>query len=803
MSWLESLRAWLVARWRALAIGGGVMVIGVIAFHVLRRRAGFWTIDDSAITYSAAFELTDHHSVAPYVEGPPIESYSNPLLFFVTALLRWIAPYDPIATHIYVEAIVFGTMLLLVWLILRMLANDAIAVIGALAFGAVELATPASWIWYGSGLENVWVSAGLVALVWLCVRTARGRPLGPGWGAIGAAVALLRPEAPVYVAAFYVALVTLAKPADQPWRAHLRRVALMAAVTATLFIAFLVWRRLAYHAWVPNTYYAKVPGHGGLKDHFVHEVLGGVLGYHRAAMFAASAIALMMFEATERVGQILFVMLLAALVMPLVGGADWMGELRFGTPFLAVAHLAWAALLAVCLMRARRASAMFTAVAVACVGLLLRWDGVPAQPPQLSTVTTGLVAELWGARRWEAQMRLGLPYPVVLDPDVGGALFVGGMQLVDNAMLADYQTARMRHDDNRQPVDAGLVTQYELAERTPDLVNDNPAWPVNMAVVQKDYRRGADGIWTRKDLVEVPVPADAPLLLSDSSVRVYLSPDTVTTAAPGALVRIEVFVTWSQVPDRSATLVAKLLGDRDELTLAPYQPDEHGSERRAFLLGAPAKRGSYEVQLSLVRAGLPAFPAIAIPIDVVDSVEAERRATVLARSGAPLDGARRVAWLREQRVPRVSLADYREWFNELRTDDQKRSKMLGAVLRALRDNAELADLRGVTDGISAAEGIAIDRVLTTCPAGADSQRALCLGHRIDSLRRLGYIGVLDRVPLIAKELTELHHRSVTWPTYERYRALVGIVLAAPWNLDAQRDLLHVRAQITDNNFPPL
>ncbi|HSN26016.1 MAG TPA: hypothetical protein VLT45_07015, partial [Kofleriaceae bacterium] len=207
MSSLEPVRGWFVARARSLAFGAAIVAIGILAFHLLRRSAGFWTIDDSAITYSAAFELVDHHSLAPYVEGVPIESYSNPLLFFVTAAIKLVAPFDPIATHIYLEAIVFGVLLLLVWLVLRALANDAVAIVGTLAFGAVELATPATWVWYGSGLENVWVSAGLVALVWLSVRTARGTPLAPGWGVLAGAVALLRPEAPVYVAAFYVTLV--------------------------------------------------------------------------------------------------------------------------------------------------------------------------------------------------------------------------------------------------------------------------------------------------------------------------------------------------------------------------------------------------------------------------------------------------------------------------------------------------------------------------------------------------------------------------------------------------------------------
>lgn len=800
---LASARAWLVKRARALVIGAGVLAIGILAFHLLRARAAFWTIDDSAITYSAAFDLVDHHSLGAYVEGPPIESYSNPLLFFTTAALKLVAPFDPVATHVYLEAIVFGVLLLLVWLVLRLLANEAIAVIGALAFGAVELATPATWLWYGSGLENVWVSAGIVALVWLAVRTASGVPLAPGWGVLAGLVALLRPEAPVYVAAFYLSLVAFARPTDVPWRAHVRRVAVAAAITAALFLLFLTWRRCAYHQWLPNTYFAKVPGHGSLKDHFVTEILGGLFGYHRAALFGACAIGLMLRDPTERIGQILFVMLIASMAMPLVGGSDWMGELRFGTPFIAVAHLAWACLFAVSLARARTPSTIFTALAVAIVGLLLKWDSVRVQPPQLNHVTTGLLADTWGARRWEAQERLGLPYPVVLDPDIGGALLVGSMQVVDNAALADYQMAHMGHD-SQSARDFRLVVQYEMAERRPDLVCDNPNWPIDMNRVLSAYHGSNGGVWTRDDLVDSTVPADAKPLLSDGVVGVSLSPDTVQTAAPGALVRVEVYVTWSQGLQHGTVLRASAPNDVDEIPLVEGRtPDEHGSERRAFLLGMPQKPGSYSVDVTLVRPGLPALHGVSIPFDVVDADTADRRAAALAQAGTPLEAARRVAWLREQQVPRLSTVAFHAWQKTLRDGDQLHSKAVGAAVRALRRNAELADLRGVGPGIRAAELVAIKRVLATCAPGSDAARALCLGHAIDELRRLGYLGVLDRVGSIASELETLRQLAATWPAEQRYQTLVGIVLAKPSDLDAQNALVEARAALRNATFPPL
>src|SRR5688572_935957 len=77
----------LVKHRRALATALAVFAAAAVAFRWARHSAGFWSIDDAAITYAAAFELADHGSLAAYVEGTPVESYSNPLVFFVVAAL--------------------------------------------------------------------------------------------------------------------------------------------------------------------------------------------------------------------------------------------------------------------------------------------------------------------------------------------------------------------------------------------------------------------------------------------------------------------------------------------------------------------------------------------------------------------------------------------------------------------------------------------------------------------------------------------------------------------------------------------
>src|ERR1700733_4038964 len=132
---------------RGLSIGVAVFVIAAIAFRWARRSAGFWTIDDAGITYAAAFEWVDHGSLAAYVEGTPVESYSNPLVFFVVALLRSLRLFDPITTPLRLEMVLFALMVVLVWLLVRRVTGEIAAVIAAGLFTTAQLSSIPPWIW--------------------------------------------------------------------------------------------------------------------------------------------------------------------------------------------------------------------------------------------------------------------------------------------------------------------------------------------------------------------------------------------------------------------------------------------------------------------------------------------------------------------------------------------------------------------------------------------------------------------------------------------------------------------------------
>ena len=816
VSWLQRTRDSAVQKLqraradrRSLALGVTLFVAAAVAFRWAHSAAAYWGIDDAAITYAASFELADHGSLAPYLGGTPVESYSNPLLFFVVAGLRLFGAFDPVTTHLVLEMLVFALMVTMVWSLLRAHTGELAAVVGAVAFAALELVTPATWIWYGSGLENVWVSAGLVALLWICARTARGVALAPAWGAVAFLVAITRPEAPVYVAAFYGALLVFSRAAELPRKTHAGRVASALAVTAVLYLAFLCWRRIGYGDWLPNTYYAKLHGKRELAKNLREYVVGGILPYCRAGLFASSVLALLVVPKIERLALAILVFVVASLALPITAGADWMGEHRFATSFLAMCHLSYGALVAVCASgltqmprRTWRLAQVLAIVAVLAVPALLAYDPLAIRDDiALNEVTIGRVAQLQGGQRWEHQMRLGMPYAVVLMPDAGGSLLVGGMQLVDNGYLTDFQMARIGRNYQRA-ADMRVLNQYEHAERRPDLVDDNRNFPLDHSYLGTRYLAGEGRHAARRDLVEVAqLDAGARPLFDDGHVRVYLSDETVRTAAPGALVRCELIVAWTDVvPDATTLIRGSLAGDRDELSLRPYEPVPNRIERRALLLGAPDHPGSFDVTIEIVRAGKPVFSGRAFTLDVTDDEHAHARAaSEIVHDAVPDRAARRIAWLGEQLVPRLSMTAFRAVMADLELRHEEHPAEAGAEVLQLRWTARLATREHLPEAIRAAERVAAQGLFGTCPAADRARlpgRVLCLGRVVDRLRRLGYLDALSLAPEIARELHDARPHVDEMTSPQRYQALVGLTLAIPSDIGLQRALLFARRQLS-------
>lgn len=122
----------------------------------------------------------------------------------------------------------------------------------------LTLATSRSFVaWCTGGLETMFFTL-LVLLAFLrFVREHEGREEAPvGSALLFAAATLTRPEGALFAAVAGSALVLECLRG----RRSLRAVTLFAVPYATVVGAHLLWRHATYGFWLPNSFYAKVPG---------------------------------------------------------------------------------------------------------------------------------------------------------------------------------------------------------------------------------------------------------------------------------------------------------------------------------------------------------------------------------------------------------------------------------------------------------------------------------------------------------------------------------------------------------------
>jgi hypothetical protein len=801
---VETKRASVVAMTRA-----AVLVAAAVAFAVAHWRAGAWSVDDAGITYAYSVGLADHGSLSPLPESMPVEGYSNPLLFLIAALLRFLHLFDPITTHTRIELVAFALMALVVHELLRARVAALPAVLGTAAFVALELLTPATWVCYASGLENVLVSLALLTLVLVADRASRTGTFHPFVvGVLGFLAALVRPEAPVYVAALYLALLVTVRPI------RIVRLVVAGSLSAGLYVAFLIWRHRTYGAWLPNTYFAKLEGGATPFANIAHYVIPSAFMYYGSVFFASSVAILGFVRSARRLAVIFGIMTLASLVMPVVGGAGGLLDHRFATPFFAMCHLGLGVCLAVlcgvpeCIAAGARRSLLILAVlAVGAVAI----TRIVSEPPPLQPTTTSKVVELHGVRRMQHQRRLGLIDPVVIAPDAGGSLLFGSMQYIDSGYLTDFQMAHMTRA-------LRFMTQYQSVEREADLADTNPSWSTfdRTQVGSTFLSPQGDHMFARRSLVELDAPPRVDAFYEGGGLRLYVSPENVLAAGPSGLVRIEVVVAWTDADaTKGVTLSGTIEGDSDAINLTPYgdlagKYSDSGLQRRALLLRAPSAAGVYDAVLELSRNGSSLGIRTAVKIEVLtpSRVQDAIDAIVGAPGATPDEIMKRFAWLREQYIPRLSQQKLREEQRDLVHADEENSFEAGPLVQNLIWDARLASLTDeLPQEIRVAESKVVDGIVddANCIRPGDSlaHRALCIGRTIDRLRRYGYFGVLARQPRLRAAQRAIDNNLTKLDRGQRYVALVGLTLAMPEDVREQNRLVRVRNLFATTSWPSL
>ena len=234
-------------RWRSPGVAALVaaVCIGVLIWHVLRYPTFFF--DDSFISLRYADRLRSGHGLT-WTDGERVEGYSNLLWVLLIAAIGTVSPslIDP--TRI-VGTVCTG--LCIVALVVMHRPRRLREVVVPLYAGlALALSGPVA-AWSVGGLEAPLLIALLAWAIALLYPKLDADAVGlrdaVGPGVLLGLVCLTRPDGALFTATLCLGLV-IARG-----RLGFRLALPVAAISAAFFLGQLGFRRLYYHAWLPNT----------------------------------------------------------------------------------------------------------------------------------------------------------------------------------------------------------------------------------------------------------------------------------------------------------------------------------------------------------------------------------------------------------------------------------------------------------------------------------------------------------------------------------------------------------------------
>jgi len=463
----------------AAAVAAGTAVVGAQA-----ARLEHWIVDDAAITFAYARNLSE--GLGPVVQpgADAVEGYSNPTWTALLALGRLVGLFDRGTIFGIPDYVLFPKVLGLLCCVGILIAFHSAAamvmrrpwiatLVGALALAAV----PSFVIWTFSGLENPLYAALVVGLAVVTFRAVlSGRLRTPRvavvTGVLAALAALTRPEGAVYAAVFPV--VVLIHLRRDNLRSSIVQVLVSVAAFVVPFGGYLLWRVLVFGRLVANTAVAKrqeVPA--------IEELTraGDLVQYvgALAVLVAVVLVGLSLARSSRwRDGMFaLLVPLALALAAYAVLKPDWMGQYRFATPVWALSALVFA-LAVVEVFRAARArgrilvgAALVVVLAPSLMSLERTMRDFEAKP----TLPMCFIAERFGNMFNQYADILDVREGTVLEPDLGGTSLTSRLRIIDMAGLVDDEIADFYHDS-----DMAALREHVFEEVKPTFMHFRLYW---------------------------------------------------------------------------------------------------------------------------------------------------------------------------------------------------------------------------------------------------------------------------------------------------------------------------------------
>jgi hypothetical protein len=473
--------------WRLLLTIASLLFV----LHALLFRN--WLIDDAGISLAYARNLAQGYGLTAQPGVPPVEGFSNPLWTLVLAGFAFGGARDALLT----PKLLSLTLVCLAFL--GIVASGWRQAAPGLAAALPLLLLPLNTsfvVWVTSGLENPLLVFLAVVSCALSLEAIRAEP-GPSWldagsGLVSALLALTRPDAIVYTAAYPLILLTRTVLKGE-WPGLPGRLGRYAAGFIPLVFAYFVFRVTYYHDWVPNTYHAKdKPSLQGLLDLAkVQSLVESAAGPLALAVVLLLGGGILLGRRAERPARlaVLMVYLGLATLVYLVMPTDWMGEYRFATAFFVFLYWALGEVLGSVLRLAAVAAPARLLVAAFAVLLTgstaLRHGARSLDFAAAPIVPFARVAAFSGTGYNRLAAVLGHPRPSLLTPDLGGTLFYSTMRVYDLAGLCDRVIAVALRNDRP------TFLRYVFEQARPTFIHVHASW-AEWADLSEDRRFARD-----------------------------------------------------------------------------------------------------------------------------------------------------------------------------------------------------------------------------------------------------------------------------------------------------------------------
>lgn len=495
-----------------------VLLLAAAAAALVAHSLVFnFVTDDAFISFVYSRNLADHGQLVFNLGEHPVEGYTNFLWTVLLAGFLKLGLVPELMSRVLGTAFGVATLGTVAWLSRRLRGDDWAwwDALPALLLAGV----PGYACWSSGGLETQ-MFAFLVTLgmAWHLDELLDERPPRARTAIAFALAALTRPEGSLLFAltVLHRAVVTLARGRFALGRAELR----FLGAFLVFVVPHFLWRRWYYGWWLPNTFYIKSSGVGGVWQQGGYYLLRVVEQFHLwvvPILVAAAFLVERQRGLRLLVGYATLVVAVFALYVASVGG-DFMGLYRFVMPVIPLLALVAALSLRSALARIDRAAPVVVALALA----LHAWHAMGVDKRALADGAdrgpAGNIDNPGFLRRYTAdRATVGKWFHTWARPDdyaaVGGAgaqVYFSGIRSLDCYGLSDEYIAHKLPAHSSRPGHQKYATDEYILSKHPTIITS-----YNYRFTNGPYVGGDAAMWAQRGYryvsVRIPGLIEAPV----------------------------------------------------------------------------------------------------------------------------------------------------------------------------------------------------------------------------------------------------------------------------------------------------